>query len=100
MFCSQLRFVLILVHCLDIKPRQVYNSKIVIENCCIGYGQLFILIDFYVQEDICEDSASFDLSSVDLATAIEETTRLGVHLTDLVSRDAIISETDDSASGK
>ena len=49
------------------------------------------------QEQICEASASFDLSSVDLATAIEETTQLGVRLTEMVSAETDIGDTGDGA---
>ena len=44
------------------------------------------------QEKICEESASFDLSSLDLATAIEETTKLAEKLADLSSNEAMMSE--------
>lgn len=37
--------------------------------------EIFFLF-FFSQEKICEDSASFDLKPGDLATAIEELTRL------------------------
>nr|KAG5688345.1 hypothetical protein BaRGS_027887 [Batillaria attramentaria] len=42
-------------------------------------------ISLQLHERICEESASFDLSSVDLATAIEETTQLGVKFTEMAS---------------
>ena len=49
------------------------------------------------QERICEESASFDLSSVDLATAIEETTQLGVRLTEMVSAESVMGDIGDGA---
>lgn len=59
-----------------------------------------ILIHAFFQERICEDSASFELSSVDLATAIEETTQLGVKLTEMVSTDMDTGDTEDTATSR
>ena len=62
---------------------------------CSSFSSHYYYFD--VQEQICEDSASFELSSVDLATAIEETTQLGVRLTEMVGTESDIGDTGDGA---
>lgn len=54
----------------------------------------------FSQERICEESASFDLSSLDLATAIEETTQLGVKVTDLLEAEAGSADTGDATTSE
>ena len=43
----------------------------------------WVIIHFFFQEKICEESASFDLKPGDLATAMEEITRVSDKLLDL-----------------
>lgn len=58
-----------------------------------------ILLHWSFQEKICEESASFDLSSLDLATAIEETTKLAERVAELSSLETEFSQVEDSPIG-
>ena len=62
---------------------------------CIGPPKLF-----FFQEKICEESASFDLKPGDLATAMEEITRVSDKLLDLCEAERLgDSEHSDIPSG-
>ncbi|ESO94497.1 hypothetical protein LOTGIDRAFT_118438 [Lottia gigantea] len=63
-------------------------------------GNIIIFDEAHNLEKICEDSASFDLSSVDIATAMEEVTKLMEKLVDLAAmEDQTIGGDDDVTLG-
>ncbi|XP_025110189.1 LOW QUALITY PROTEIN: regulator of telomere elongation helicase 1-like [Pomacea canaliculata] len=73
---------------LDPKSRRTHGVEL--------QGNIVIFDEAHNLERICEESASFDLSSLDLATAIEETTQLGVKVTDLLEAEAGSADTGDA----
>ncbi|KAK7488471.1 hypothetical protein BaRGS_00020256 [Batillaria attramentaria] len=74
---------------LDPKSRRAHGVEL--------QGNIVIFDEAHNLERICEESASFDLSSVDLATAIEETTQLGVKFTEMASAESDAGDTGDPA---
>ncbi|GFN81377.1 regulator of telomere elongation helicase 1-like, partial [Plakobranchus ocellatus] len=74
---------------LDSKSRKTHGVEL--------QGSIIIFDEAHNLEKICEESASFDLSSLDLATAIEETTKLAEKLAEMSSSDMEVSQVEDSA---
>ncbi|CAG5133949.1 unnamed protein product [Candidula unifasciata] len=74
---------------LDNKSRKAHGVEL--------QGSIIIFDEAHNLEKICEESASFDLSSLDLATAIEETTKLAERVAELSSLETEFSQVDDSA---
>ncbi|XP_041359589.1 regulator of telomere elongation helicase 1-like [Gigantopelta aegis] len=73
---------------LDPKSRRAHGVEL--------QGNILILDEAHNLEKICEESSSFDLTSVDLATAIEETTRLMEKIIDLSEIENQVTEFGDS----
>ncbi|CAL1540331.1 unnamed protein product [Lymnaea stagnalis] len=77
---------------LDNKSRKAHGVEL--------QGSIIIFDEAHNLEKICEESASFDLSSLDLATAIEETTKLGEKVAEMSATEAEFSQIEDSAISK
>ncbi|BFZ16911.1 hypothetical protein BsWGS_19949 [Bradybaena similaris] len=73
---------------LDSKSRKAHGVEL--------QGSIIIFDEAHNLEKICEESASFDLSSLDLATAIEETTKLAERVAELSSLETEFSQVEDS----
>ncbi|XP_071118557.1 regulator of telomere elongation helicase 1-like [Haliotis cracherodii] len=69
---------------LDPKSRRAHGVEL--------QGNIVIFDEAHNLERICEESASFDLSSVDIATAMEETTRLMEKVVELSQTETQVSE--------
>ncbi|XP_046578791.1 LOW QUALITY PROTEIN: regulator of telomere elongation helicase 1-like [Haliotis rubra] len=69
---------------LDPKSRRAHGVEL--------QGNIIIFDEAHNLERICEESASFDLSSVDIATAMEETTRLMEKVVELSQSESQVSE--------
>lgn len=54
------------------------------------------MLSLILQEKICEDSSSFDLTSADLATVLEELSRLADKLYELAKNEETLVEMTDS----
>lgn len=74
---------------LDSKSRKTHGVEL--------QGSIIIFDEAHNLEKICEESASFDLSSLDIATAIEETTKLAEKLAELSGTEMEFSQAEDSA---
>ncbi|XP_035825693.1 regulator of telomere elongation helicase 1 isoform X2 [Aplysia californica] len=74
---------------LDAKSRKAHGVEL--------QGSVIIFDEAHNLEKICEESASFDLSSMDLATAIEETTKLAEKVAEMCSVESMLPESEDSA---
>ncbi|KAH9515387.1 Regulator of telomere elongation helicase 1 [Bulinus truncatus] len=74
---------------LDNKSRKAHGVEL--------QGSVIIFDEAHNLEKICEESASFDLSSLDIATAIEETTKLAEKIAHLSETEAEFSQIEDSA---
>ncbi|XP_055886515.1 regulator of telomere elongation helicase 1-like isoform X2 [Biomphalaria glabrata] len=74
---------------LDQKSRKAHGVEL--------QGSIIIFDEAHNLEKICEESASFDLSSLDIATAIEETTKLAEKIAQLSGTEAEFSQVEASA---
>ncbi|RUS72888.1 hypothetical protein EGW08_019348 [Elysia chlorotica] len=74
---------------LDSKSRKTHGVEL--------QGSVIIFDEAHNLEKICEESASFDLSSLDLATAIEETTKLAEKIAEMSTSEVEFSQVEDSA---
>ncbi|GFS01414.1 regulator of telomere elongation helicase 1-like [Elysia marginata] len=74
---------------LDSKSRKTHGVEL--------QGSIIIFDEAHNLEKICEESASFDLSSLDLATAIEETSKLAEKLSEMSGTEMEFSQVEDSA---